>query len=378
MWLFDDILKKPVNHTAWSDPLSGISDGQWASGQGSGQSQQRGGQWDDSTAPIFIQKSSPETVFGAETEARSAAIANAPSIEPTVHAEADTSSILVSAPVTTPIQTISESSFDSITIETPMIHSAEVIHTVEPVSMMPTPPPTTSTPQVIVEAAPVINTSLATEVPQAVEVAPVNPINNSIFDSIMGWSETKVQEAKTLDSIVSVPDTVIASPVVEALAPTPVIEATDTPIAPVPQVVSLSMSPSPVTPTPTSMASSHDFSTPRDFIEQSITNIDVMLGNIDKRHTAKEVEEESYRIEKLRFTDLEKNAHTEKIIMDKEKDHVLHMRKILETELERDTANKNPEPTHVESTLKEIGSEHPIHKHTHRKAEHVASEARAV
>jgi hypothetical protein len=126
------------------------------------------------------------------------------------------------------------------------------------------------------------------------------------------------------------------------------------------------------------MVSSHDFSTPRDFIEQSIANIDVMLGNIDKRHTAKEVEEESYRIEKLRFTDLEKNAHTEKIIMDKERDHALHMRKILETELERDTANKNPESTHVESTLKEIGSEHPIHKHTHRKAEHVASEARAA
>lgn len=82
-----------------------------------------------------------------------------------------------------------------------------------------------------------------------------------------------------------------------------------------------------------------------------------MIVNIDKRHTAKEIEEESYRIEKLRFTELEKNAHTEKIIMDKERGHALHMRKILETELERDANNKLPESNdenHVVSTLKEI------------------------
>jgi hypothetical protein len=48
------------------------------------------------------------------------------------------------------------------------------------------PTPTISSPQVIVEAAPMINTPIATEAPQAVEATPVNPINNSIFDSIMG------------------------------------------------------------------------------------------------------------------------------------------------------------------------------------------------
>jgi hypothetical protein len=111
------------------------------------------------------------------------------------------------------------------------------------------------------------------------------------------------------------------------------------------------------------------FSTPREFIEKSIANIDVMLTNIDARHNAKEVEEESYRIEKLRFTELEKNAHTEKIIMDKERDHTLHMRKILEAELERDAANKLAETKHVESTLTEIGTEHAIHRHPHKKTE---------
>jgi hypothetical protein len=149
------------------------------------------------------------------------------------------------------------------------------------------------------------------------------------------------------------------------------------PIAPIQETWSMEVATPPAISTQ-SVSITQDFATPRDFIEKSIANIDVMLGNIDKRHTAKEIEEESYRIEKLRFTDLERNAHTEKIIMDKERDHALHMRNILETELERDTANRNTGSTHVESTLKEIGNEHPIHRHTHKKVEHIAPEAQTA
>ncbi len=130
---------------------------------------------------------------------------------------------------------------------------------------------------------------------------------------------------------------------------------------------------SPATPPPASSVYTASFATPRAFIEQSIANIDVMLGNIDRRHDAKATEEESYKIEKLRFTDLERTAHTEKIIMDKERDHALHMRQILESERQRDENNraeKESSTVSVTSTLAGIGEEHAIsHKHSHKKME---------
>jgi hypothetical protein len=92
-----------------------------------------------------------------------------------------------------------------------------------------------------------------------------------------------------------------------------------------------------------------------------------MLGNIDTRHAAKEAEELGYKMEKLRYTELEKTAHTEKIIMDKERDHAIAMKKMLEKEIEKDEENKK-HVTSVESTLSDIGAKHPVHKH--HKTEH--------
>jgi hypothetical protein len=351
MWLFDDILKKPVNQNLPLDPLSGASVAGSAGWQSSSQWSWQG-QQDDGSTPIFIQKSSEETVFGAETEALAAAAANAPSISPTVHAETDTSSILMSSPT---IMNASDS-------PVPMIHSAEIISTEMPVMITEAPPqapimtpasqaivestPSTpiAAPAMILPSTPVMTAEIIVEKSE-VPVAPLPVASNSIFDSIM-WSDTSP----------SIASESIATPVIS----TPEIIST-----PAVALVSVRQAPA------DTIVASQEFSTPREFIEKSLANIEVMLTNIDKRHTAKEVEEESYRIEKLRFTELERNALSEKIIMDKERDHTLHMRKILETELVRDAANKNTEPTHVESTLKEIGNEHPIHRHTHKKTEHI-------
>ena len=364
MWLFDDILKKPVNQPVPTDPLGSNMSSQ-GGGQSTGQGGSQGGGQPQQSAPtgtIFIQKTSEETVFGPQSEALSIEKENAPSPMPTVHAEADTSSILISTP--TPVA--------------PMISTtpAEMPVMIESVSMMnaPTPIiiPTQSAPMIM--STPESSVSMATGISTPVEtmiipaqmaqeplsilaptvsidpiipivpvIAPTPTVNNSIFDSIMS--------PEPVPAIV-VPEI----PATLAVAPAPIVVAPSTPLASTPVV----------------FTSTHNFSTPREFIEKSIANIDTMLVNIDGRHTAKEIEEESYRIEKLRFTDLEKNAHTEKIIMDKERDHAIHMRKILETELERDKANKYIEGSHanhVESTLTEIGTEHPVHRHAHKKTE---------
>jgi hypothetical protein len=58
--------------------------------QGGGQPPQ------DAGTPILIEKTSPETVFGPESEAHTIIDMHPPALEPTAHAESDTSSILMS------------------------------------------------------------------------------------------------------------------------------------------------------------------------------------------------------------------------------------------------------------------------------------------
>lgn len=256
---------------------------------------------------------------------------------PTVHAEADTSSILISTPTPVMIESMSMMSAPVGPVEPLVVLNSEstlyaTAPSPAPSEPMITPVQVTQDPIMVVAPTLIIDS-----------VAPTPVVTNSIFDSIMSPGEP---------APAMIPQEII--PV--AITPAPVVVAPSAPLSGAPVVFS----------------STHNFSTPREFIEKSIANIDTMLVNIDGRHTAKEIEEESYRIEKLRFTDLEKNAHTEKIIMDKETDHAIHMRKILETELERDKANKATEETHanhVESTLTEIGTEHPVHRHAHKKTD---------
>lgn len=259
---------------------------------------------------------------------------NASATAPTLHAEADTSSILVSTPapiiesvVPAPSNTVAEMIPTPVaSIESPVIDpTPAAVETIVPQ----TPTPLTE----MFESTP---TPAPTPVPEVATVttpAPVVSNSGSIFDSIMAAEPT-------------------ITPIVEA--PAPIISNTETPITPAPMNEVIN--------------STHNFSTPREFIEKSLANIDVMIGNIDTRHTAKETEELGYKMEKLRFTELEKTAHTEKLIMDKEREHAMHMRKILETELKKDEENKK-QVTSVESTLEDIGAKHPVHKH--HKVEHV-------
>ena len=374
MWLFDDILKKPVNSTWPTDPLSGTLGNQGWSSQGSGQTQQD----NKSSAPIFIQKTSEETVFGAETEARAVAQANAPISTPTVHAEGDTSSILMS---NTPTNIAPAAPMIIMTETLPQITevSANFIAT-PPIPAVPapmisinnTPQPITNTQPIIQNSSPVsapLIMSTNENIPTQAQVLPTQAPMISLAHGDNGSPLVSQLPAENTSSNNSLFDSIISptssqSSVAQA-TPVAVVQTVEEPLA-APQVAPV------VESRPATVSATHEFSTPRDFIEKSIANIDVMIVNIDKRHTAKEIEEESYRIEKLRFTELEKNAHTEKIIMDKERGHALHMRKILETELERDANNKLAESNddnHVVSTLKEIWTEHSIHKHTHKKTE---------
>lgn len=309
---------------------------------------------------------------------------------PTVHAEADTSSILITPSVPTVSQVaipvapmVSESPnivTESTPVNTPIINASQAstveasyapaITASEPLIVS---TPVQTAPMIAPQPTPIINFEpIAPVAPTPmIQPAPTPAVTNSIFDSIMGNTEPAPSMIHPEASMPSVAEVPLATVTIAESAPVPAPAA----FVPTPAPVAAFVPTPPSTPVPqisTQTAATHNFSTPREFIEKSIANIDNMLVNIDSRHSAKEIEEESYRIEKLRFTDLEKNAHTEKIIMDKERDHAIHMRKILETELERDKANKEIEEAsanHVESTLSEIGTEHPIHRHAHKKAE---------
>jgi hypothetical protein len=86
-----------------------------------------------------------------------------------------------------------------------------------------------------------------------------------------------------------------------------------------------------------------------------------MLRNIDTRHREKKEEEENYRKEKMRFAELEKNAFLEAKVMDRERDHALHMEEIFRQELATDEANRTH---HIKADAHEKSS----HKKHHEEA----------
>lgn len=103
-----------------------------------------------------------------------------------------------------------------------------------------------------------------------------------------------------------------------------------------------------------------------------------MLRNIDKKIADKAWEEESYKNEKLRFAHLEKQAHAEGVLMQKERVHGLRMEQILRSELKQDEANRQ-NPSHVEDTLAMIEEEHPRaeKQHSHKKHHNIENEVLA-
>ncbi len=74
---------------------------------------------------------------------------------------------------------------------------------------------------------------------------------------------------------------------------------------------------------------------PKEFIEKSIADIDVMIGDINTARDSKIIEAEEYGEEKDRIAALEKDAYTEATTLDEEKSHALHVRELLSGELTR-------------------------------------------
>jgi hypothetical protein len=291
MWLFDDILKKPAtNPIPPADPLAG-STPIWQGSTG-----------DDGNAPVII-KTEASTVFGPGSEAEAMKAVLPP--EPTVHAEEDYSSVLVKTeePVATVVATpIVET---SVVATAPVV--AEIVPIVEPAPLaIENPVATAPTPQV--DAL----TSDALTIPQG----------PSLFDHIM--SDTP-----------AIAPTVTASPTPDAVSS--LISDTNTATA---------SSVAPAVETPIVEAPVHSFSTPRELIEKSLESAAAMLANIKNRHDAKMEEAESYRKEKMRFAELEKNAYTEAEIMDREYDHGVRMEEIFKNELATDDANRTKKAAH--------------------------------
>ena len=82
---------------------------------------------------------------------------------------------------------------------------------------------------------------------------------------------------------------------------------------------------------------------PRDFIEKSIADIDMMITDIDTAHESKIHEAEEYGEEKDRIAALEKDAYREAGILDEERSHALHVRTLLSWELSRWMNRSNTE-----------------------------------
>lgn len=66
-----------------------------------------------------------------------------------------------------------------------------------------------------------------------------------------------------------------------------------------------------------------------------------MIGDIDKAHEAKISEAEGYGKEKEKFSTLETTAYTEAASLDEEKEQALHVRALLEGELDTTTKQEN-------------------------------------
>jgi hypothetical protein len=297
MWLFDDILKKPTD-TVPLDPLG------WSSSSSSPVG--GGATGDDGVAPLIV-KTETETVYGANSEAL--ALKAALPEEPTVHAEEDASSILMSeTPPVTPIAPIAP------IVVTPSIVSDVAISPIvsTPIEEVP--------PQVVSEVLPMPTVSIPVTV-AAPAIATEGGTN--LFESIIAAPTLTVETITKEEATVEAP---IAAQT----------EATE------------------------------DFSTPRAFIEKSLASVALMLENIDRRYSAKKEEEEGYRKEKMRFAELEKNAYIESEIMTREREHAVRMQKMFESELETDSANRNAKVAQKDA---HEGREKAIHKKHHEEKE---------
>lgn len=257
----------------------------------------------DDTTPVapmpkfVIEKSEETTIFWPETEDARIEIENATPKEPEHYAENDENSILVGA---TPVVTQAAAPVVTQNVEQSPLSTAPVVPLIEE--------------QPIVES-PLMSDSL---MPSLWETASVTPIvttesTDDFFSNLTGTPSVVAEGVKE-----------------EVVAP---------------GVENISL---------WSIESS--FSSPKEFIERSLESIDTMIGKIDMKHTAKIEEAEWYGREKVRFTDLEKNAYVEADGMDKEKAHTLRMRKLLEKELILEDAAEESLSTHAKDGTSRGGS----------------------
>lgn len=350
MWLFDDILKKPTPPTGQANPASDPLMGSGTSGAQAGQAQ-----WSGGTTPVIV-KSESSTVFWPNSEADSIRSQNALPSVPTVHAEEDSSSVLMSPnAASTPIAPVAP--VEEPMVVTPVAESAPAPVAAAPVSV--TPP---ATPPAPVQSAPTEVAPLA-QAPVEHDVLQI-PTWPSLFDHIMREDEpvapaapaapVATAQALPAQEIPAVPAT---EPVwLTSSNPTPQNVSTETAVP----VTWTNAPPTELSPSSAmTMPVASNYATPREFIEKSIDNLDVMLETIDDRHTAKMTEAEWYRMEKMRFAELEKNAYAEAEIMDRERDHTVRMKSIFEKELETDEANRNKKT--VAHT--ELHAEKHVHAH---------------
>ncbi len=87
---------------------------------------------------------------------------------------------------------------------------------------------------------------------------------------------------------------------------------------------------------------------PKEFLERSIESIDSMIADIDTAYDKKVTEAESYAQEKERLATLEKDTYDEASKLSEEKEHALHVRKLLDKEL-WSNKKKDTKDTEVES-----------------------------
>ncbi len=118
----------------------------------------------------------------------------------------------------------------------------------------------------------------------------------------------------------------------------------------------------PATVTEGSVLSGQKIFHPKEFIEKSITDIDVMIGEIDQAHDAKIQEAEWYGNEKKHFAELEKATYGEARTLDDEKSHALHVRNLLEGELGKglDALQKNHTSASVETAMTGIAVQNTV------------------
>lgn len=194
----------------------------------------------------------------------------------------------------------------------------------------------------VIQNSPAVNTPATSDMPLFTE--PSSMSTDSLFGNLSDTS-MPVQEPIKTEVTQSVPEeSVFLTPLIEIAEPvespieTPVIQAET------PENIADEVDVSDKTPEVKA------FFHPTDFIQKSIAEIDTMIDAIEKEHTEKMNEAESYKLKKEEFTKLEEKAYIEAGKMDEETAHALHMKKLLLSELPEN--KKKPEKnSHVETTL---------------------------